>query len=174
MRWFKAFLKVNLVTSYYNVINFLILYFTAPVIFTDTLDLCTFNFSLHCKLGESVNLQAVICMAVFGVFLFTVEQLVGNQDNVDWFSNIYNCRFTYCAKQTGANEDREKTVSMKVADRKLLTGSVPKSKLIICEIVVNISKCNMLFSSTSYGINMNSGTVLRDMVNSFIPPKLGR
>ena len=139
----QSFLKVNLVTSYYNVINFLILCFTAPVIFTDTLDLCTFNFSLHCKLGESVNLQAVICMAVFGVFLFTVEQLVGNQDNVDWFSNIYNCRLTYCAKQTRANEDREKTVSMKVVDRKILTGSVPKSKLIIGEIVVNISKCNI-------------------------------
>ena len=68
---------------------------------------------------------------------------MGNQDNVDWFSNIYNCRFTHCAKQTGANENRETTVSMKVVDRKILTGSVPKSKLIIGEIVVNISKCNI-------------------------------
>ena len=109
------------ITSYYNVINLLILYFTAPVIFTVTIDLCTFNFSLHCKLVESVYIQAVICMTVFGVFLFTVVQRVGNQDSVDWFSNIYNCRFSYCAKQTGANEDREKTVSMKVVDRKILT-----------------------------------------------------
>ena len=108
---------------------------------------------------------------VWGIF-FTVEQRVGNQDNVDWFSNIYNCRFTYWAKQTGANEDREKTVSMKVVDTKILTESVPKSKLIIGEIVVNISKCNMLFSSTSYGINMNSDTVLRGTINSFISPKL--